>query len=359
MKQGLVLENKNPRSRAPRYLCSERMRQAAKNTRPSSPKQASEYSGPPNKQKNCNKETESLVVYLNQISKYSLLSFAEEQAICIGIEEIEKNLQDIKNSFDKSQISKEEYDAIYKIDQARLNEKRYELINSNLRLVVSIAKKYQNRGIALQDLINEGNIGLIKAVERFDYNRGCRFSTYGTWWIKQAILRALSDQARTIRIPVYMGNRIRKCNYISNQLSQEFDREPTETELADYLGISIDNVLEILKYSQETSSLDLIIEDSDSSTLGNMLIDDNYELPFEKYHMTIFKKTIQNVLEQLSIREKKVIQMRFGLTGETPCTLHETGKFLGITRERVRQIQVKAIEKLREFKEILDYEHII
>jgi len=295
------------------------------------------------------KESDPLALYFRQISRFPLLTLQEEQNIGEKIISLRGKLRELEAEENKNNIdnSKERV----ALDSALLHYKN-KMINSNLRLVVSIAKNYQHRGLSLLDLIDEGNIGLIEAVERFDYTRGCRFSTYGTWWIRQAIIKSIADKGRTIRIPIHMLNTIKKCYYVAKQLTQDLGRDPKDEELSEYLGVPVSKVKEIVKLSQETTSLDTIVDDGNLTRLADLIKDDNMAEPFEMVFSMTLQETMGGILSQLSEREMKIIQLRFGLTGENPLTLEETGKYLGITRERVRQIQEKAIWKLRTLHEL-------
>lgn len=255
-------------------------------------------------------------MYLKEIGRISLLSSEEELKISMAIADG---------------------------DEAA----KTKLAESNLRLVVSIAKRYVGRGLLFLDLIQEGNIGLMKAVEKFDYGKGYKFSTYATWWIRQAITRALADQARTIRVPVHMVETINKMARIQRQLTLELNREPSEEELAEKMGVSVEKVREVMKISQEPVSLETPIGEEDDSHLGDFLKDENSMSPEEYTTNEILKEEIKNVLMTLQEREQEVLELRFGLIDGTCHTLEEVGKRFNVTRERIRQIEAKALRKLR------------
>ncbi|MBQ4032161.1 MAG: RNA polymerase sigma factor RpoD [Bacilli bacterium] len=278
----------------------------------------------------------------------------EEENLVLSDEEITKdiNINDPVRMYLKEigrislLSSEEEMDLSVRIangDEAAKNV----LAESNLRLVVSIAKRYVGRGLLFLDLIQEGNIGLMKAVEKFDYGKGYKFSTYATWWIRQAITRALADQARTIRVPVHMVETINKMARVQRQMTLELNREPSDEELAEKMGISVEKVREVMKISQDPVSLDTPIGEEDDSHLGDFIKDERSMSPEEYATNEILKEEIQNVLMTLQEREREVLELRFGLVDGTSHTLEEVGKKFNVTRERIRQIEAKALRKLR------------
>ncbi len=301
-------------------------------------------------------ESDPLSFYLKQIAAYPLLTIEQEREIGRTIEEYRERIATLEHKYQSGKLNDGEYEADKTELERILREEKNKLINANLRLVVSIAKKYCNRGLSLLDLIDEGNIGLIEAVERFDYRRGCRFSTYGTWWIRQAIIKALADKSKVIRIPLNMLNTIKKWYLVARHLSQELGRDPGADEVSEYMAIPRHKVEEIMMLSQDAASLDAAVDDENVTSLADLIEDVQSRQPFEMaFHLTL-QDTIERVLAQLSEREMKIIKLRFGLMGDGAFTLEETGKALGITRERVRQIQEKAIDKLRKSEVIQDFQ---
>ena len=304
-------------------------------------------------------ETDPLALYLQQISRYSLLTVDQEQEIGKKIFSYKEKLTLLEDQRERENLDESVYAEKRAFNEEFLFEQKNLMIRSNLRLVVSIAKKYQNRGMNLLDLIDEGNIGLIEAVERFDYKRGCRFSTYGTWWIRQAIIKSLADKSRVIRIPIHMLNTIKKTFFVSRQLTQDLGRDPTGKELAEYMNMSEGKIKDIMKLSQEIASLDATVDDDHVTRLSELIKDENSIEPVESVFNSSLQDTLGQVLDQLNEREKRIIQLRYGLSGEGPLTLEETGKMLGITRERVRQIQEKSINKLKSFPSIRELKNYV
>jgi len=293
-------------------------------------------------------------MYLKEIGKVPLLS-AEEEIELAGkmengaaaierIEELNEKLAEASDE-EKEEINKELKELQYAVDDGE--EAKKKLAEANLRLVVSIAKRYVGRGMLFLDLIQEGNLGLIKAVEKFDYQKGFKFSTYATWWIRQAITRAIADQARTIRIPVHMVETINKLIRVSRQLLQELGREPSPEEIAEEMGMPVARVREILKISQEPVSLETPIGEEEDSHLGDFIQDDNVPVPADAAAFTLLKEQLVEVLSTLTDREQKVLRLRFGLDDGRARTLEEVGKEFNVTRERIRQIEAKALRKLR------------
>lgn len=293
-------------------------------------------------------------VYLKEIGKVPLLSADEEI-------ELAQNMEDGAVAIEKINVLKGRLDGASEEEKAEIKEEiktlqrdvdkgadaKKRLAEANLRLVVSIAKRYVGRGMLFLDLIQEGNLGLIKAVEKFDYKKGYKFSTYATWWIRQAITRAIADQARTIRIPVHMVETINKLIRVSRQLLQELGREPSPEEIAKEMSMPVDRVREILKISQEPVSLETPIGEEEDSHLGDFIKDDNVPVPADAAAFTLLKEQLEEVLGTLTEREQKVLTLRFGLEDGRARTLEEVGKEFNVTRERIRQIEAKALRKLR------------
>lgn len=286
-------------------------------------------------------ETEDLKKTTDILQEIESLQYLKDKT---SIDPVRKYLKEI------GQINlltpEQEIELAQAIEHGNLEAKK-KLIQSNLRLVVSIAKKYINRGLSLLDLIQEGNQGLIRAVEKYDWRRGFKFSTYATWWIRQAITRAIADQARTIRIPVHMVETINKIIRTQRQLTQKLGREPKPEEIGKELDISGDRVREIFRLAQDTTSLEKPVGDDEDSLLGDFIQDQTQLSPYEATSQELLKESVQEVLKTLSPREAQVVIMRFGLDGSAPKTLEEVGRFFGVTRERIRQIEAKALRKIR------------
>ncbi|WP_252176964.1 RNA polymerase sigma factor RpoD [Endozoicomonas sp. 4G] len=259
----------------------------------------------------------------------------------------QKKLITIENEFGCTLVQIKDINRRMSLGEARARRAKKEMVEANLRLVISIAKKYTNRGLQFLDLIQEGNIGLMKAVDKFEYRRGYKFSTYATWWIRQAITRSIADQARTIRIPVHMIETINKLNRISRQMLQEMGREPTPEELAVRMEIPEDKIRKVLKISKEPISMETPIGDDEDSHLGDFIEDATIQSPIDRATGTGLKESTRNVLSGLTAREAKVLRMRFGIDMNTDHTLEEVGKQFDVTRERIRQIEAKALRKLR------------
>lgn len=293
-------------------------------------------------------------MYLKEIGKVPLLSADEEIELAQNMEDgavatekinVLKGRLDGASEEEKAEIKEEIKTLQRDVDKGADTKKR--LAEANLRLVVSIAKRYVGRGMLFLDLIQEGNLGLIKAVEKFDYKKGYKFSTYATWWIRQAITRAIADQARTIRIPVHMVETINKLIRVSRQLLQELGREPSPEEIAKEMNMPVERVREILKISQEPVSLETPIGEEEDSHLGDFIKDDNVPVPADAAAFTLLKEQLEEVLGTLTEREQKVLTLRFGLEDGRARTLEEVGKEFNVTRERIRQIEAKALRKLR------------
>ncbi len=286
-------------------------------------------------------------MYLKEIGKVSLLSADEEIALAsqmtAGVEAQQKLDQAKADGAELPEAERAELEAAVAGGEAS----KQKLAEANLRLVVSIAKRYVGRGMLFLDLIQEGNLGLIKAVEKFDYTKGYKFSTYATWWIRQAITRAIADQARTIRIPVHMVETINKVIRVSRQLLQELGHDPTPDEISKEMGMSVDKVREILKIAQEPVSLETPIGEEEDSHLGDFIPDEGASEPSEAASFTLLQEQLVDVLSTLTPREEKVLKLRFGIEDGRPRTLEEVGKEFNVTRERIRQIEAKALRKLR------------
>ena len=286
-------------------------------------------------------------MYLKEIGKVPLLTAAEEIDLAMKIEAgVAAGEQLEKADAGEIELERRDLRRLTRIEEVGFDAKQ-QLIEANLRLVVSIAKRYVGRGMLFLDLIQEGNLGLIRAVEKFDYRKGFKFSTYATWWIRQAITRAIADQARTIRIPVHMVETINKLVRIQRQLLQELGREPTPKEIGDVMGLPEERVREIQKISQEPVSLETPIGEEEDSQLGDFIEDDAAVVPPDAASFSMLQEQLSKVLDGLAERERKVISLRFGLEDGHPRTLEEVGREFGVTRERIRQIESKTLAKLR------------
>ena len=286
-------------------------------------------------------------MYLKEIGKVDLLTASEEVDLAMKIEaglDATEKLEAAENG--EIELTRSEQRRLMRVEAVGLDAKQ-QLISANLRLVVSIAKRYVGRGMLFLDLIQEGNLGLIRAVEKFDYTKGFKFSTYATWWIRQAITRAIADQARTIRIPVHMVETINKLIRVQRQLLQDLGRDPTPEEIGAEMGMSPDRVREIQKISQEPVSLETPIGEEEDSSLGDFIEDSTAVAPPEAASDSMLREQLDQVLDSLADRERKVIKFRFGLEDGHPRTLEEVGREFGVTRERIRQIESKTLAKLR------------
>ncbi len=298
-------------------------------------------------------EIDPLSLYLRQISKYALLTADEERDLGAKLDALNLKISETRALLLQDPQSIQLKNELAQIT-AEQRDTRESLIASNLRLVVSIAKGYQMRGVNLLDLIDEGNIGLIEAVNRFDYRRGYRFSTYASWWIRQAIIKCLVDQSRVIRLPIHMLNTIRRCYASAKQLVQELGRDPNSSEVAEKAGLTKSKVESAMQFAVGTSSLDMNLEDDKGGSLVDNVRDEKSPDPFSHAFTATIHELLRYIMRSLSEREQIVLQLRYGLNGEGPKTLEETGRALGITRERVRQIQEQALGKIKQRQELSD-----
>ncbi len=286
-------------------------------------------------------------MYLKEIGKVPLLNADEEVVLATAMVAGSQAKERLRAAEENGETIPDEELAGLKLDLKRGENAKQKLAEANLRLVVSIAKRYVGRGMLFLDLIQEGNLGLIKAVEKFDYTKGYKFSTYATWWIRQAITRAIADQARTIRIPVHMVETINKVIRVSRQLLQELGHDPSPEEISEEMGMPVDKVREILKIAQEPVSLETPIGEEEDSHLGDFIPDEGASEPSEAASFTLLKEQLVDVLSTLTPREEKVLKLRFGIEDGRTRTLEEVGKEFNVTRERIRQIEAKALRKLR------------
>jgi RNA polymerase primary sigma factor len=287
--------------------------------------------------------SEALPLYLQEIGRVPLLTGAAEVELAMAIEAGTEAAEKLKDGTRRSAEELEQLADV--IDRGNLARRR--LVESNLRLVVSVARRYMNRGIPLGDLIQEGNIGLMRAVEKFDYRRGFKFSTYATWWIRQAVSRALADHSRTIRVPVHMVETINKYVRLSASLQQDLGREPTVDEIAKAMEVPAERVREIIRILPQPISLESTVGDEQDAVLADFVVDENLPDMDDVAARIVLKGQVEGVLETLTPRERRVVELRFGLEGDKLYTLSEIGAELGVTRERIRQIETKALRKLR------------
>jgi RNA polymerase primary sigma factor len=287
-------------------------------------------------------------MYLKEIGDIPLLNDDEELELAQTVDSGKKaqDKLDLIEADDQNTVGEEEYNELLDLAE-RGNDAKDKLVQANLRLVVSIAKRYTGRGLQFLDLIQEGNMGLIKAVDKFEYEKGFKFSTYATWWIRQAITRAVADQARTIRIPVHMVETINRLVRVQRQLVQELSREPSPEEVAEKMGISVEKVQEIQKIAQEPISLEQPVGEEEDSSLGDFVPDTSALDPYEYTAKSALREELDSALSQLTPREERVLRLRFGLLDGRSRTLEEVGKEFGVTRERIRQIESKALRKLK------------
>ncbi|MBN1483288.1 MAG: RNA polymerase sigma factor RpoD [Chloroflexia bacterium] len=283
-------------------------------------------------------------MYLHEIGRVPLLTSEEEVALAMRLRAGEEAALKLEKAGNNMKAERRE-----KVEQTLISgeQARQHLIQANLRLVVSIAKKYIGRGMSFLDLIQEGNIGLMRATEKFDHTRGYKFSTYATWWIRQAITRSISDQSRTIRLPVHVGETINRVKRVSHRLQQQMEREPTTEEIAEAMGISKDKVRRVIEVSRIPISLEMPVGKEGDSRMGDFIEDDRVAAPLDAASYHLLREQINEVLEKLPERERRIIQLRFGLNDGRYRTLEEVGKEFGITRERIRQIEAKVLRKLR------------
>jgi RNA polymerase primary sigma factor len=290
---------------------------------------------------------DSVGMYLHEIGRVSLLSATEEIALAISMQKGKRAQERLREEFGLGMDDT----AKLRSEDARGRASRRRLIEANLRLVVSVARKYAGRGISLLDLIQEGNFGLLRAVDRFDYRKGHRFSTYATWWIRQAITRAIADQSRTIRLPVHMVEAVGRLTQVSHRLQQRLGREPVADEIAAEMNITPDKVRQIIGAAQQTVSLEMPIGEEEDASLGDIIEDRNSIAPAEAASQQILKEEVVTMLDGLTARERRVIELRYGLEDGYNRTLAELGDELGVSRERVRQIEAEALMKLRACKD--------